>query len=308
MATQKVLVLGGSGMLGNMIIDVLAANKTLTLAGTARPGDELDRLQKNYPHVTWHALDAEQADEKTLGDLVSDYAWVINAIGIIKPYIHDDNPQETERALRVNALFPHILAKAGLLHKRQIIQIATDCVYSGRDGHYTEKSPHDALDVYGKSKSLGEVHQDSIHHLRCSIIGPERKAHLSLLDWFLNQPQDATVKGFTNHQWNGVTTYHYARICEGIIVKNLALGHLQHIVPTDTISKADLLKSFAKAFGREDITITLTEAEVIVDRTLATQDEAQNQEIWHSAGYDVPPTVPQMVIELATHTRTMPKE
>ena len=34
-----------------------------------------------------------------------------------------------------------------------------------------------ALDVYGKTKSLGEAYDLNVHHLRCSIIGPEPKEY-----------------------------------------------------------------------------------------------------------------------------------
>ena len=52
-----------------------------------------------------------------------------------------------------------LLASSSFLEQSNgpILQIATDCVYSGATGGYTESSSHDALDVYGKTKSLGEV-------------------------------------------------------------------------------------------------------------------------------------------------------
>ena len=45
---------------------------------------------------------------------------------------------------------------------------------------------HDDLWFVGKrlTKSVGEVHSPAVHHLRCSIIGPELRGHRSLLDWF----------------------------------------------------------------------------------------------------------------------------
>ena len=64
----------------------------------------------------------------------------------------------------------------------RVLQIATDCVYSGAQGAYVETDLHDALDVYGKTKSLGECQEPNVYHLRCSIIGPEPKDFKFLIE------------------------------------------------------------------------------------------------------------------------------
>ena len=168
---MRVVVLGASGMLGSMVLSELAGDGTLEVTGTVRP-----------------ALDAECAGVDDLARLLDGASWAVNAIGVIKPYIRDDEAAAVERAVRVNGLFPHLLARAAERTGCRVLQIATDCVYSGTIGNYREDAPHDALDVYGKTKSLGEVNSPAVHHLRCSIIGPEPKAHVSLLDWFLGPP------------------------------------------------------------------------------------------------------------------------
>jgi len=206
--------------------------------------------------------------------------WVINCVGLIKPHCGS-----VELAVRINALFPHLLPA-------NTIQIATDCVYSGKKGNYVETDPHDALDVYGKTKSLGEA--SHINNLRCSIIGPEIKSHLSLLDWFLSQDK---ADGYTNHLWNGITSLHFSRICQGIIREGIELPNVQHIVPADVVTKVELLHIISEAYGR-DIKITDTESET-VNRTLATNNLNLNSQIWRAAGYDEPPTIRQMVQELS---------
>ena len=82
------------------------------------------------------------------------------------------------------------------------MQIATDCVYSGKKGSYNEDDLHDALDVYGKTKSLGEAQSPNLLNIRCSIIGPEQGKHVSLLEWFLTQEPGAKLQGFAHHHWN----------------------------------------------------------------------------------------------------------
>jgi dTDP-4-dehydrorhamnose reductase len=288
----SVVVLGGSGMLGSMVVDVLARRPGLHVAATVRTAQLAGCCRTRVPNVDWVVYDANDAPESVVAG--SDY--VVNAIGVIKPYIHDACAAEVERAIRVNALFPHRLAQAT---DAPVVQIATDCVYSGAAGGYAEDSPQDGLDAYGKTKALGEVPAKCMHHLRCSIIGPEAKGARSLLEWFLGQPHGAKLNGYVNHLWNGVTTLHFARVVAGVIDHEIALTPLQHIVPADIITKANLLACLARSYGRDDLIIQPTDAPVAVDRTLRTEDPELNARLWQAAGYDIPPTIEQMIAELA---------
>lgn len=301
MNKPKVIILGSSGMLGSITLDSFTKSGDFDVSATYRDKAVADQLTKSYPEVTFLELDAERATVDEITSVIEGQEWVVNAIGVIKPYIHDDNPQETERAIRINSLFPYLLTQAAQKNGAKIIQIATDCVYSGAKGAYVESDLHDAIDVYGKTKSLGETYLNNICHIRCSIIGPELKGHVSLMDWFLGQAQDAELNGFTNHDWNGVTTLHFARIAQGIIKNGIELSHLQHVIPGNSITKANLLRSFAKEFDRNDIVINDAEAPKVIDRTLATENEHLNREIWRAAGYDTPPTIEQMVAEVAAY-------
>ena len=248
-----VAILGRTGMLGSMV------SKTWQ-------GDFVATSREDFNAET---------------DSIPDADWIINCIGVIKPYCND-----VQRAIRVNSLFPYRLPK-------NTIQIATDCVFSGKRGDYDETSLHDATDVYGKTKSLGEA--PHIKNLRCSIIGPEVNNHISLLDWFLAQK---TAKGFTNHLWNGITTYHYSLIVQAAIILDIELPIVQHIVPADVVTKAELLKLIAKAYKR-NIPVEEVEADEAIDRTLSTINPELNAELWQAAGYPEPPTIEQMINELA---------
>ncbi|TMQ72202.1 MAG: sugar nucleotide-binding protein [Candidatus Eisenbacteria bacterium] len=299
MSTSRVLVLGGTGMLGAMVADVLSRDPKVTLTVTARR--ERVGLAGPARAARCLPLDAESDQDGLPSLLAEGFDWIVNAIGVIKPYIKDTDPAQTERAVRVNGLFPHRLARAAGAAGLPVLQIATDCVYSGKAGRYGEDAPHDALDVYGKSKSLGEVPAPAMHHLRCSIIGPELAGHLSLLDWFRGQAPGAQLTGYANHLWNGVTTYHYARLCQGVIHSGRRPAARQHVVPTGMVTKAEMLETFATVYGRKDLTIRRGEAAVVIDRTLSTQDEAANRALWSAAGYATPPSFGQMMTELAAH-------
>ena len=294
----RVLVLGGSGMLGSAVVDWLARDNSLNVAATVRAQRYAERGRMLLPEVEWHLLDIEECLSANTHSLLHKYDWIINAIGLNKQLIHDDNPTEVERAIRVNALFPHWLARKAGESDARVLQIETDCVYSGREGRYTEDAPHDPLDVYGKTKSLGEVQSCNVFHLRCSMIGPELKNHVSLLDWFLGQPLGAKVTGFINHRWNGVTSLHFARICHGVIKNNLKLPHVHHIVPADEMTKAEMLEEFAGVYGRGDVRIERGETAFAIDRTLRTKNETLNRCIWEAAGFPGPQSIADMIREM----------
>jgi dTDP-4-dehydrorhamnose reductase len=297
----KIVVLGASGMLGSMLVEYFAASREFALRATVRDANARGFLHSLRPRVELVRLDAETCTVEDVLAATHGAAWVINAIGLIKQRIVDSDPTLVERAIRTNAVFPHTLARAAQIADFRVVQVATDCVYSGASGGYSESAAHDCLDVYGKSKSLGEISAGCMLNLRCSIVGLERGSNLSLLDWFLSQPQNATVNGFTNHRWNGITTLHFARICAGIIKTGLRLPSLMHVVPADEISKDGLLRLFAEVFGRRDVEIVPVEAKTAVDRTLTTEHAEANSLIWRAAGYAQPPSIAQMVEELGAY-------
>jgi dTDP-4-dehydrorhamnose reductase len=298
MSNKKISIIGASGMLGSMVTDFLSRQADCSLSATVRTESFAEKGKKTFPGIEWRVFDVERDDDRALRGAIAGADWIVNCVGKTKPYTHDDNAEEIERAIKVNCLFPYRLATAAAEKGARVLAIATDCVFSGLRGDYAESDKHDALDVYGKTKSLGECYLPNAYNLRCSIIGPESRSYAFLLEWFRQQAKGAQVNGFTNHQWNGVTTLQFARICYGAIKDGLALPHVQHVIPGSTISKADLLECFAENYGRKDIKINPVKAGTVVNRVLKTENPEFNGAIWRSAGYASPPTVEEMVTEM----------
>jgi len=281
---MKIAILGANGMLGSMLVDYLS--KYFEVVATIR-----SRGYNPPKGVKLMYLDATKDSDGQITHVIKDCQWVINAIGAI--------PQRVEGRIKfflVNAKFPMDLIR---LTRKPIIQVATDCIYSGQKGNYIETDISVPADDYGKSKKEGEVIAPNMHHIRCSIVGPE-KHRQSLLGKFLN---NEIRQGYTNHLWNGVTTLHFSKVCRGVIENNTSIPKMQHLVPADRVSKYELLKLFAQEFEREDIALQPTEAPEKINRTLATTHPEINRELWRKAGYPKPPTIAQMVKELAEYVR-----
>ncbi len=281
---KKVLILGSSGMLGSMVSNYLITNPRLNVNCTQR--------KENFNTIIF---DAENPDFEVIN---SNYDYIVNCIGLIKPLINDFNRDDIKKAIKINSLFPTLLSENFSNKKTKIIQIATDCVYSGNKGQYSETDKHDALDVYGKTKSLGEVNAENFYNIRCSIIGPEYNKKISLLEWFLKQETKSELNGYTNHFWNGVTTLHFAKLLETIIIEDIELPNTIHFLPRNIVSKYDLLKIFSKVHNKPH-TINKSETEPGINRTLATEKTELTNMLWKKMGYEDVPTIEQMVEELS---------
>lgn len=288
----RVLILGTTGMLGHTLvrhfiqqgIEVVEANRSDSPVIFGNSHIQFDVL-KNKVEVLFDNQDG--------------FDYCINAVGVIRQLIQENDLQSNRAAQRINCDFPQELASISKSLNMKTIQIATDCVFSGLEGNYLETSPHSPTDVYGRSKSVGEKLSEDLMHIRCSIIGRELRSQNSLMDWLLSQPENAKVKGYVNHLWNGVTAYHFARVAFGVVAGGTFEKGTFHLVPVDSVSKFDILNDIASSFNRLDLEIVPFQAEIAIDRTLGTISESRNSEFWEDAGYSETPSIKEMIKEYA---------
>ena len=171
---------------------------------------------------------------------------VINAVGLIR---HLPEGREPLPCIQVNAAFPHLLWEACKQREIRCINYSTDCVFDGKAGRpYLETDKPTAEDVYGLTKYLGEISGPLGLTIRTSIIGPELRGKLSLLEWFL--AQQGTVNGFTGALYTGLPTSEHARILAEYILPNKSLEGLYQ-VSSNPISKYELLQLIAKTYKKQ---------------------------------------------------------
>jgi len=285
---MRILILGGDGMLGHQLLQSLGARHEVKVT--------LRQALPNY--VRYRLFDQNNAfDEfdaghsERLWSILADYRpqVVINAIGIVK---QRDTAKELIPSLEINSLLPHKLALIGRATGARLVHISTDCVFSGRHGGYTEQDIADAEDIYGRTKYLGEVHDDNAITLRTSIIGLELKGKKSLIEWFLDQK--GKVPGFRKAIYSGLTTQELARVIERLIVQFPELSGLWHVA-SEPISKYDLLKKYNSQLGRKDVEL-IPDDEFECDRSLSARAFESK------TGYRAP-AWDEMLTELAVCTK-----
>ena len=241
---NSVLVLGRRGMLGSMITRILSRDTVFKICATTTNRDDEAYFDASGPLAQ---------DLDLLWQKKGPFDYVINAIALTSDRIDLGSEQSRIAAIKLNALFPHALAQWTEGRGIRLVHVSSDGVFSGKDGPYDEDAPHDCLDFYGKTKSLGEPLGGHVLNLRCSLIGPSPFHHRGLMEWFLSQPAGGSIEGFTDEYWNGVTTYQLAQLMARII-KECRFDALRaespvfHLASPEPLSKYELLKLMAEIF------------------------------------------------------------
>ena len=243
---MRVLILGGEGMLGHKVFQVLS--ERFETFATFR---NLRGLWKTYP--IYENVDSFYTkggvDVMNFDTVISAFAQVkpevvINCIGIIKQI---DQAKDPIISLNLNSLFPHRLAELCSATDTRMFHMSTDCVFSGRKGNYSEDDIPDAEDLYGRTKLLGEVNREGCLTIRTSIFGRDFAKQSALLEWFLSN-RGGTINGYKNAIYTGFSTQILARIMSDMIADFPDLSGIYQ-VSSEPISKYDLLSKINTAMN-----------------------------------------------------------
>ena len=274
-------------MLGHKLCQVLSAESATfaTFHGAVGNLGAFYGRTEPIPGVDALELDSvSNAVERVRPDVV------VNAIGIVKQRSAAADPLPS---IGVNSLFPHQLAKLCDAAGARLVHFSTDCVFSGRRGEYREEDTPDPVDLYGRSKLLGEVDGPGALTIRTSIIGRELENMTGLLEWFLGNA-GGRVKGFTRVTWSGVTTNFLSEIVARLIREGSSLSGIFH-VSGPAISKYQLLVWLNDAFG--------TRTTIEPDDTVVSDRSLVSDRFWSQTGFRRP-TWADMVSELAEEAKT----
>jgi dTDP-4-dehydrorhamnose reductase len=273
----KILVLGGGGLLGHKMFQILGN----------RFADTWCTLRSRRNEAPWHSVSLYQSprvidavdasDFVALATLLREVrpAVIVNAIGAIKQRAE---AQDAITSIAINSLLPHRLAVVAREWNARLIHFSTDCVFSGAKGCYTEADHPDATDLYGKTKHLGEVSTENVLTFRTSFIGRELQQHLSLLDWFLAQTHHK-VKGYRRVWWSGLTSNHLADVVADVIQRHPSISGLYHLCG-GRISKYELLVKV-----RDGLKLDI---EVEPDDTIECDRSLDGTRFAHATGYRCP--------------------
>jgi dTDP-4-dehydrorhamnose reductase len=238
----RLLIVGGGGMLGHKLWQ-MARTQVETWATVRAVSPALEALgvidERTISGVDVNRLDTlDAALDRARPDVV------VNCVGVVKQLAAAKDPIAS---IAINALYPHLLARAARARGARTIHISTDCVFDGVDGGYTEAHVTNATDLYGRTKALGEPAGPGALTVRTSIIGRELSGTSGLVEWFLSR-RGSTADGYRRAVFSGFTTAALAAILLRVIAEQPALEGLYH-VSAPAIDKLALVTRLNEALG-----------------------------------------------------------
>jgi len=279
---MRLIILGSGGMLGSEVAEIArnTSVESISIPRTGRYGMNFTG-QDLREHPILRGLRAS--------DLL------VNAVGWIPQKGTGSLSVDKKIAFQLNVQLPKRIGQLQAHLGFSWLQVATDCVYAGSKGGYSESSPKDGEGLYAESKIQGETFCSGALLIRSSIIGLGGLRDSGLLHWYRSQPVDGKIFGYTNHFWNGVSSKAFARLAIGILQAGVATPVDQHWLPADITSKANLLRMVRAKVGGAEIVDMQTP--VSSNRVLSTNNQEGSDMLWNLAGYSAPPTIAQLLEE-----------
>lgn len=179
MRVNKILIMGGSGLLGSNWALKMRGQSEVTLGLHNNPIniEGVDSVYFNFSN-----LDNVNFKIKTLKPDI-----IINAIGATNVDLCESNLNYADY---LNVYIPSIIARLSKENDSKFIHISTDHLFSGTHSFYSEKSLVSPLNVYGKSKYSGEKKVLELNSksliVRTNFFGWGTQKRKSFSDWILD--------------------------------------------------------------------------------------------------------------------------
>jgi dTDP-4-dehydrorhamnose reductase len=209
---KKILILGGSGMLGKDLLDLFTQDENYQVFTIFR--NSID-LKKNNLKVFNFDLKKKDQLLETILQIMPDI--VINSAAITNIDYCENNIEESYY-LHSNII--SIIKE--ILPEIKFVYISTDSIFDGKAGNYTEEDEPNPLNVYAKSKLAGELNSkkcyDNCIIARTNIIGYHINNQKSLSEWaIMNLRNNKSISGFNDVYFNPLYTKINAKCLKDLI-------------------------------------------------------------------------------------------
>jgi len=239
---KKVLIIG-VGFLGSYIIKQLEKNHIDTI-GT--------RITSNSRFTSLDITDKENI-EKVISKHRPD--CIVNCAARVDVDFLEKSPQI---AYSINSEGVKNLAEVSGKYNTRLVHISTDSVFDGIQGFYNENDLPNPINVYGKSKELGERHIRNFHKnhviIRTNFYGIHNEGKF-LFNWIVDSlKSNKHIRGFNDVIFSPVEIGNLSEIIQEFIL-NSFIGTV-HISSYDSMSKYDFALKIAQLFGFDSSIIT----------------------------------------------------
>ena len=245
---NNALIVGGTGMLGRVVTELLSLEKDTRVHVISRnPPRTQNQTLENKPLVAHHAVDV------TNTQLFADCLREVQPTQVIYcAACTDVDKCEIESYLAFDLHCNGLETVYRYAPEAKLVYISTDAVFDGTTGNYREFSKPNPINQYALSKRAGEMKALELFAnsivIRTSIFGFHTYPATSLAEWALdNLKLNKPIAGFQDVYFNPVYTIQLARIIIGFIYMNFK--GLIHVSSDTSLSKYEFLVRLASIFG-----------------------------------------------------------
>jgi dTDP-4-dehydrorhamnose reductase len=238
---KKIIILGSSGMLGSCLVRSL--REKYKVVGISRYRDDTTNYACDFKNLK----DLEKILNKEKSDLI------INSAALTNLNICEEN---SELASLIHYILPLFLSER---HERNI-HISTDSVFDGETGFYHEESSPNPLNIYAKTKLLGEapILSNGGLVLRVNIYGfNSNLKRSSLFEWAYNAiKKNEAIVGYDDVIFNPVSIFRLAELMD-YFASNETVG-LLNVGANCAISKAEFIQHMIKIINPNYCNFTIS--------------------------------------------------
>ena len=239
---NKILITGGSGLLGSNIAKLAASNSKFDVYAT------YNKNEVGINDVHFFQIDLTKKEELVKIEQIKP-DFIIHCAALTNVDYCEDHPRE---AYSQNVLASVNIAEIAQKISAYLIHISTDSVFDGTKGNYAEDDmPNPINNVYGRTKLDAEQKILSIHPYSCivrtNIYGWNKRDKFSLAEWMLNKlTNNEELPALKDIYFSPILVNDFAEVLfklqekkyEGII----------HIAGSETSSKLDFAYRIAEVF------------------------------------------------------------
>jgi dTDP-4-dehydrorhamnose reductase len=248
----KVLVTGASGLLGTKLAQ-LAQESGHNVESAY--GEHAPQFGKPIRLDITSETDVLEHVSRSKPDVVFNTASVTNV---------DLCEQQPDLAMRVNGEAVGIIARACREYDAFLIHVSTDYVFEGKRGLYREGDKPAPINVYGRSKLLGEeqLEHNTPNYLlaRTSVLyGWGRQHRPNFATWLIGKLKAGENVRIVSDQFASPTfNTHLARML--LEAAERRLNGIIHMAGATRINRFDFSLELARAFRFDQALITQTDA------------------------------------------------
>lgn len=248
----KILITGGSGMVGSNFIKYFSIKKKYNLFCLYHSNPtNFDFCENIQIDIT------NKEDVLNLSKLNPDI--IIHCAALTDTTTCESNPK---LAYKVNVQGTSNVVELAKTTKAKLIYISTDAVFDGEKGNYCEEDKPNPLNVYGKTKLEGEKECLNKHNnslvIRTYVFGKNNyiKKKVFVDSVIFNLKNNLKYKAFNDVINTPIHVYQLFLLIEELIHQNYT--GIFHLVGNENISRYEFAKIIARVFKYEENLIIKT--------------------------------------------------